>query len=241
MIEVKVDLEELMWAFESSDVSNHFFIDLEKNEIVNINEYIEMQSDLKLEKMNDKRYMPIPERYPWDEKMLMELFAYSLEDFNLVDEFINALNRSKPYRRFKALLDKHDLRDRWYAYKDNEIKNQLIDWLIENDIKLIGQEEKMVKKIEIKELSPEEIDKLELEIRTFSPIGCINCGYRGNFKRRIFSINLEPENKLDELQIADIMKMKFNVTHFGTFLGEGCYLTASTCPECNSEDIFWDY
>lgn len=245
MIEIKVDFEELMYAFEQSNVSNHFFIDLKKNEIVNINEYLELNASEKLEEMDNKRYIKIPERFPWDEKMLMESFAYSLETLNLVDEFLNALNRGKPFRNFKALLSRYpELRDRWHAHRDKEIKNQLIDWLVANDTRIIGQEEKIVKNIEITELTSGEINELDEEIRTFSPIGCMSCDFKGNLKGRIFSVNIEPENKLDEIQIAEIMKKKFNVTHFGISVGgkcKGCYITASKCPKCNSEDIFWDY
>lgn len=245
MIEIKIDFDELMDAFENSSVDNHFFIDLEKNEIVNINEYIELNASERLEEMDNERYIKIPERLPLDEKIIMESFAYNLEDFNLVDEFLNALNRRKPFRNFKDLLYKYPhLRNRWYAYKDKEIKNQLIDWLVANDIKIIGQDEKIVKKIEIKELSSNEIDKLDEEIKTFSPVKCMNCGFNSNFKRRFFFVNFEPENKLDEIQIEKIMKKEFSITEYGVFVGgssEGCYLTASKCPKCNSEDVFWDY
>ena len=141
MIEIGIDLEELMCAFENSDVSNHFFIDLKKNEIININEYLDLDSSEKLREMDDERYIMIPERFPWDEKILMESFAYSLETLSRVDEFLDALNRSKPFRRFKDLLNKYPhLRERWYAYKSNEIKNQLINWLVEKDMRIIGQE-----------------------------------------------------------------------------------------------------
>jgi len=72
----------------------------------------------------------------------------------------------------------------------------------------------------------------------------MNCGYKGNLKGKIFSVNIEPENKLDEIHVAEIMKKKFNVTDYGTFFGGrggGCHLTASQCPKCNSESVFWDY
>ncbi len=88
----------------------------------------------------------------------------------------------------------------------------------------------------------EEINKLDDEIKSLLPIVCTNCDYRDNFNRRIFSINLEPENKLDEIQVKEIMNRKLKVMHFGTFVGEKeQYLTAAKCPKCNSDDVFWDY
>ena len=244
MVEIKIDFEELLIAFESSNMDNHFFIDLEKSEMVNINEFIDLDSSDKLEELDDDsvRYLSIPGEFQWNEKILMETFVYGLDDLDVADDFINTLQRRKPFKNFKLLLDEHNLREKWYDYRENEIKNQLINWLVETDIKLIGQEEKMIKKIEITELGSEETNKLDDEIKSLLPIVCTNCDYRGNFNRRIFSINLEPENKLDEIQVKEIMNRKSKVMHFGTFVGEkGQYLTAAKCPKCNSDDVFWDY
>jgi hypothetical protein len=108
--------------------------------------------------------------------------------------------------------------------------------------KLVGQEEKMVKKFEIKELSSEDMDKLDDEMKSLIPRFCTNYDHRGIFNERLFSINFEPENKLDFIQVKEIKEKKFKVTNFGTFVGEHeAFLTGAKCPKCNSEDIFWDY
>ncbi len=81
-----------------------------------------------------------------------------------------------------------------------------------------------------------------VEIKTFAPIGCMDCDFKGGIKGRIFSVNMESENSMDEIRIEALMKKKFNVTQFGVFAGgKGYYLTAAKCPKCRSEDIFWDY
>ena len=244
MVEIKIDFDELINAFESSNLENHFFIDIEKNEIVNINEYIEINCLERLEKLDNDidRYLPIPSDFQWNEKTLMETFAYRLEDLDVIDEFIDILHRRKPFKNFKLLLDKYDLREKWYGYRERTAKNELINWLVETDIKLIGQEAKMIKKFEIKELSSEEIDKLDDDMKSFLPRFCPNCDHRGNFKIKFFSINYEPENKLDLIQVNEIMEKKFKVTNFGAIVGEqNAFLTGAKCPKCNSEDIFWDY
>ena len=86
------------------------------------------------------------------------------------------------------------------------------------------------------------MDKLDDEMKSLIPRFCTNYDHRGNFNKRLFSINFEPENKLDEIQVKEIMEKKFKVTNFGTFVGEHeAFLTGAKCPKCNSEDIFWDY
>lgn len=241
-IELNINFDELVVAFEYCNVENHFFIDLEENTIVNINEAIDLEAEEKLEQLESesKVYLPIPERLPLQDKMLMEIFAYGLGDLDLINEFLDALNRDKPFKRFRRLLDKYDMRPEWHTFKEKEIRNEVINWLVENDIKLVDDQE-ILKAVEVKELTSEEIDELDREVRDLHPIGCLSCDYKGSFRRRIFEVNVEPENKLDEIQIGQIMKEKFNVSQFDVFTGRGCYLTASVCPNCGSEEIFWDY
>lgn len=241
-VELNLDFDELAIAFEYCNVENHFFIDLEENTIVNINEAIDLDAEEKLEELENesKEYLAIPERLPHQDKMLMELFAYGLRDLDLINEFMGALKKNKPFKRFRQLLDKYDMRTEWNIFKEKEIRNEAINWLVENDIKLIDDQE-ILKPVEIKELTSEEISKLDREVKDMHPIGCLKCSYKGSFPKRIFEVNLEPENKLDETQIGQIMEEKFNVTQFDVFTGRGCYLTASICPNCGSEEIFWDY
>ena len=244
MVEINIDFDELIMAFENGNLDNHFFINLEKNEIVNINENIDMNYSDRLDELDNDidRYLPIPSDFQWNEKTLMETFAYGLENLDIIDVFIDTLQRRKPFKNFKLLLDKFNLREKWYDYREREVKNELINWLIESEIELVGQEEKMVKGFEIKELSPEEMAKLNDEIKSLSPIVCTNCDYRGNFNKRLFSITFEPENKLDFIQVKAIMEKRFKVTNFGTIVGDQeAFLTVAKCPKCDSEDIFWDF
>lgn len=243
-IELDLDFDELVVAFEFCNVDNHFFIDLEENTIVNINEDIDPDAKEKLEELESEsksgRYLAIPERLPQQDKMLMELFAYGLGDLDLINEFLGALKKNKPFKRFKQLLDKYDMWNNWNEFKEEDIRNDAINWLVENDIKLVD-DHKILKPVEVKELTPEETSKLDREVKELHPIVCLKCDYKGSFKRRIFEVNVVPENRLDEIQIEQVMKDEFNISQFDIIMGRECYLTASVCPKCDSEDVFWDY
>ena len=97
-----------MNAFESCNVINHWFIDKEKNELVNINEEIDDDTEEKLEKIDDEKYITLPGRMPKDDFDIIELFIYNIveEDFNFADEFYQVLDKPKPFRKFKNLLEK---------------------------------------------------------------------------------------------------------------------------------------
>lgn len=237
-----IDLEELVDAFEESDIMHHFFIDTEKNKLIYINEAIDEDASEQLDKMDDDRYLMIPVRLPQDNFMIMETFVYEkIQDNKIAEKFNQALERKKPFRNFKDLLfDYPDLREQWLAYKDHYFRNETINWLCDNNIELANQH--LIPEIEIRELTKDEICDFTDEIKDFAPVRCMNCHNEKEFTRRLFIINVSPENKLVEQETKYIMKEKFNVTHYGWWSGEDTnILTVSRCPKCQSEHIIWDY
>ena len=130
-MKLTIDFDELVDAFEESDVMHHFFIDMQKNELIYINEAIGDDCEKQLEAMEDERYLMIPPRLPQDNFLIMELFVYEkIQDDKIAEKFNQVLERKKPFRNFKDLLfDYPDLRERWFAYHREHLKNETINWL----------------------------------------------------------------------------------------------------------------
>jgi len=174
--------------------------------------------------------------------MIMEMFVYEkIQDTQIAEKFNQVLERKKPFRNFKDLLfDYPDLQKQWFTYHREHLKNKTINWLCLNNIELENQN--LTPTIQIKELTPEEIQHLPDEIKDFKPYACLHCHNQKGMKARIFSINISPENKLIEQETQRIMKEQFGITHHsGWSGGEQEFLTASRCTQCGSEEIFWDY
>jgi len=243
-MKLNIDFEELVEAYEDSSVEHVYHIDIKNNEIIYYNDALGEPETVK-EKLDscsdDDRYLYIPSRLPQDEFFIMETFVYGIEDFNVAEKFHNALERKKPFRNFKELLHEHStLREKWFKYKHNTIKNETINWLCEHDIELENQH--LIPEIEIKEMSRDEIQNLPEELKGFSPFACLNCHNKEGLKARWFTINLAPENRLIEKETVKIMKEKFDINHHGGFSGgKQELLTAAKCPKCGSEEMFWDY
>jgi hypothetical protein len=240
---LNIDFDELMHAFESSNVANHFYIDIENNEIININKYVDDDIEEKLEEMNNPRFIIIPEKFPSDDFRIIELFIYEIveEDNNLADDFYQVLDKPKPFRRFRELLDKYpELKEKWFKYKDNQLKNELINWLLEKNIILEGQ--KLIPEIEIKELAENEFNILPDEWKDFRPSSCMNCENNKEIKARIFLLNMDIENSLIDNEVKKIMEEKYNIKKYGVLsTGKEILLTASKCPICGCEEVFWDF
>jgi len=240
-MKLNIDFEDLVDVYEDSNATHLYFIDTKNNEIIFVNEAIDDDASEKLEELEDERYFYIPPRLPQDEFYIMEMFVYTIEDFDLAEKFHGVLEGKKPFRNFKDLLyDYPELRERWFEYKHNTIKNETINWLCENDIEIENQE--IIPKIEIRELNREELKDLPEEIKGFGPFACLKCHNKTGIKARWFTLNVTPENRLVEIETQRIMKEKFDINHHGNFGGgEQEFLTAAKCPKCGSEEIFWDF
>lgn len=240
--------DEIVTAFEWGSTANHFFIDLKKNKIENINENIEIEeeSGKKLEEMsgNEERFIEIPYREPSEEFDLMQEFAYEkVADKKIAKELSLAIDGKKPFRVFKdVLLNYPETREKWFKFHNENIEKRAILWLKNNGIELSDNRTKIATKFEINELSEEEIVGLPSELKDFGPIACMKCHFEDAMKIRFFRAAPMPECRQEEENLEKEMKTQFNISHFGNWVtGKELILNASKCPNCGSEEIFFDY
>ncbi len=247
MIKLNIDFDEISEGIENASVDKHYIIDTKEGKIIYINDAIETNAAEKLEEIdNDEtgKYRDIPAKLPEDNFRSMELFVYSLgeEEVKLSEKFHNALKNKKPFHNFKRLLEDYpEIRQRWFKFKEREIKNETINWLEANDIKLENQEG--MDKVEIIELKENKLnDIMPEDFKDFQPTECLNCHNTERLNARIFSVNLAAENAFIEKEIKRIMKDQYNIESYGN-LGGGKQelLTAASCPKCNSQDVMWDF
>lgn len=238
-MKLKIPFDEIKDAIKGASFEHHYLIDKKNHKIVFISE-VEDDYKKKLEKVDNDNYISIPARMPDDNFNIMQSFVYKIRDFDLAQKFHEALNRRKPFRNFRELIDKHfELRNKWFEHRDKEIANETMNWLYENNIKL--EDNNFMPKIEIKELRPDEV-KLPEEFEGFGPIACMKCNNEERFKTRYFELNYPVENMLIEKEIKRIMKEKYDVEDYGHIGGgEKEILTSSECPKCKSKEIFEDF
>jgi len=237
-----IDLKELTDAFEHATTHVHYLVDTKNNSLICINESKDPNARKKLEQMtNDERYLIIPPRNINDEELLIEGFVYEPRDENLVDTLYKTVHRKNGVKHFYHLLESQSpLKELWLTYRSAALRNEIINWLCINNIRLGNQN--LIPNISIKELTQEEIEQLPGEINDFKPYACLHCHNQKGMKARIFTINVSPENMLVEQETQRIMKEQFRITHHGGWSGgKQEFLTASRCPRCGCEEIFWDY
>lgn len=79
-------------------------------------------------------YIPIPSKFHIHEYSIMEEFCLAIDDEKLSDELYSAIKGSGAFRRFKDLIQRYDIADDWYKYRDNKYREIAIEWCEENDI-----------------------------------------------------------------------------------------------------------
>jgi hypothetical protein len=137
-----IDWNDLLMAFEefdsSLDIESQHFLDTQTGEII----FVSSEAD-DYEEMSDRVESDLIERYveiiPIDSHehfRIMEDFAASAGNSRVKSRLIDALSRSKPFRRFKEVVHSdEELRKRWFAFRDNAIAEYARDWLETKGIK----------------------------------------------------------------------------------------------------------
>lgn len=236
-----IDFDELVEAFDFCSENLHFFIDLEKDKILSIDK---MQEDAEKEcrKIKERKHIEIPIKESKDELNIMESFVYEMqeENFDLADKFHKVLEKKNQFTNFKELIKKQgeELEMKWYKFREKEFRNNVINWLCQNDFELSYG---VIPKVEIKELNREEAENVIDELKDFWPITCMNCNNKKNLKQIFFLLNVPVENALIEEEVKKILKEKYDFEHYGYYVGERTVIVSSKCPVCGSEEIFWDY
>jgi len=239
---VSIDFCDLIAALEQSTGSTHFFIDIKGSTIIRIDESKDTNAQTKVRQMEkNKQYLKVPARDIKDEAFLMEVFLYESRIDASEDISPEMFQTESGVKQFHQMLaSQPSLKQQWLDYRAAALRNTLLSWLCDNSIELSNQQ--LLPSIEIKELTAEEIHQLPDEIKDFKPYACLHCHNKNEMKARIFSINVSPENRLIEQETNRIMKEQFGISHHsGWSGGDQEFLTASQCPRCGCEEIFWDY
>lgn len=153
---LKVDLGEIV---SEMDQGSHFeltaYLDTETGEVISMpdnvmravedgDEEVESLSDWEQElaetagsvfEDEKDRFLEIPRRESREGYELMAAFAETVESKRLREKLAIALDGKGAFRRFRNVLNEHpDELERWYAFKDDSLREEAIQWLLGHGI-----------------------------------------------------------------------------------------------------------
>jgi len=95
------------------------------------------KSELKKIRKNPNNFITIDPPSSSESFEIMAEFAESLEDGKLRDELIQALNKRKPFREFKFVIDNSgDFRQKWFDFKSTKLQER-----VEDELRYVNDEE----------------------------------------------------------------------------------------------------
>ncbi len=121
------------WA-NLDDHSNEAYLDRQTGNSIFISSYGD--SDEVPEDLDDTtRYVSIPDTRDFGLGSQLTIEFTSQVAPSLVDEVRDAFRRKGGFRRFKELLDRNGLLERWYEYEAAALQECIEEWCVENDIR----------------------------------------------------------------------------------------------------------
>lgn len=79
-------------------------------------------------------YLALPSKYDIDEYSIMEKFCFSIENKKISNYLYNSIRGKGAFRRFKNIINKYNLENDWYRFRDKKIRQIAIDWCEYNGI-----------------------------------------------------------------------------------------------------------
>ncbi len=155
MKKLKVDLKELVSEMEMGEnMELTGYLDTETGELISMSDdimrgveegrteslVVDWDDDLaevaeKILGDEKNRFLLIPKRESREGYEIMASFADSASKKGLREKLAIALNGNGAFRRFRSVLNDHpDELEKWYAFKDDWMREEAIKWLLENDI-----------------------------------------------------------------------------------------------------------
>lgn len=155
MKKLKVDINEIAFIMETSDeFGSTTLFDTETGEIVSIPHEVmsavESDDEEALQDLPDwekdlietaesiisdesGRYVDIPRKPSYEAYNLMVEFASSIKNRRLKEKLDIALDGKGAFRRFKNVISDYPAEEeRWFAFKDKRMREEVIEWL--NDL-----------------------------------------------------------------------------------------------------------
>ncbi len=133
MAKLKIDFEELLLALEgflSEEIQ--YFLDTETGEVIPLHDDFDDADEIRkrIHAGLGERYRCIEPLETHESFRIMEDFAGSLPESRLRSRLLDVLSHQKPFRRFKDVVHSDlDLRNQWFAFRDEALAQHASEWL----------------------------------------------------------------------------------------------------------------
>jgi hypothetical protein len=141
MPKLQIEVPSFLEALDRGDLEISYYLDIQTGAVIPVfSDLDEEEDELRPAVEEDpERYRYIDpvgshESYRW-----MERFAHSVEDVvedvEVRERLLDALDRQRPFRRFKdVLLGYPEVREAWFRYQEEQLRAYAEEWLMVEEI-----------------------------------------------------------------------------------------------------------
>ena len=79
-------------------------------------------------------YLPLPSRFDIHEWEIMRQFCLAMENEDVSQDLLHAINGSGAFRRFGMLIDRYGLEQEWHRFYQQALTDIATEWLEDNGI-----------------------------------------------------------------------------------------------------------
>jgi hypothetical protein len=79
-------------------------------------------------------WLSLPSKFDLDEYGIMEDFCGTVPDKTLRGDLLDTIGGRGTFGRFKSMIHRHNLQDRWYQFRDQALREIAVQWLRANGI-----------------------------------------------------------------------------------------------------------
>ncbi|MCK8514716.1 UPF0158 family protein [Methylonatrum kenyense] len=137
MRKLQIEVPPFLEALDSGGLGITYYLDLQAGAVIAVFDDVDDDEDELRPAVDEapERYRYIDpvdshESYRW-----MEHFAHSIEEAEVRGRLLDALDRQRPFRRFKdALLSYPEVREAWFRSREERLRAYAEEWLMAEEI-----------------------------------------------------------------------------------------------------------
>ena len=132
---MRVKLSDILEAFELNDRYSEYFLDLETNEVVQVNDMMMMESEKEeiYDRLDEHGFYRLPSSFDLRDYDIMEDFIAGMPE-GVQGRMYSAIKGKGAFRRFKDMIIDMGIDQMWYEFHDDAYKRKAAQWCEENGI-----------------------------------------------------------------------------------------------------------
>lgn len=131
---MKVKLSEVMEAVEGADDDMTYYYHTDTQSITYVMAYGDDDERLAEIEEHWDHYIQLPSKYDVNDYHIMEEFIWDLDDEQQQNELENAISGRGAFRYFRDLVDRFELTQKWYDFREAAYEKIAREWCADNQL-----------------------------------------------------------------------------------------------------------